>query len=124
MEKPRSRAPRKRRSVEEKRAVVAAFRESGLSAREFCAKHGIVKSGLWSWIRELSPSPPSRPPRTVTFAPVRVSEPRTSASSVWSASRVVLEIARRDGLCVRVFDGASSQQVDPAVAALARSVPC
>jgi len=122
MEKPRSRTPRKRRSVEEKRAAVAAFRESGLSAREFCAKHGIAKSG--HWIRELSPSPPSRPQRTVTFTPVRVSEARTSASSVWSASRVVLEIARRDGLCVRVFDGASSQQVDAAVAALSRSVPC
>ena len=123
MEKASGRRARQRRSVDEKRSLVAEWRASGLSAREFSQSRGVTKSGLWNWAKMVERETPRVARRAITFAPVHVTR---GASSVAEAAtgRVVLEALRGDGLRVRVFDGASSGQVEAVVAALSRSAPC
>lgn len=125
MEKASGKRARQRWSVDEKRAMVVEWRTSGLSAREFSASRGVTKSGLWNWAKLVERETPKGPRRAITFAPVHVTRGSSPSSAAEATTgRVVLEALRTDGLRVRVFDGASSAQVEAMVAALSRSTPC
>ena len=90
---------RKRRSEEQWREIVARWRASGESAREFAAREGVVAGTLSWWGNRLKTDAPhrAREAKAVAqaFAPLRV----TSSSSS-GGGRV--EVVTPSGLVVRV----------------------
>jgi transposase-like protein len=114
---------RRRRSVEEKRSLLEAWRASGLSAREFSRREGIQKTCLWRWSREprLTESSPAQPKTSITFAPVHVASERRKGVS--TEERVMAEVVVQ-GVRVRVLDGAEASQIVTLVKALTGGLAC
>ena len=113
------------RSDDEKRELLAEWKKSGVSAREFSSRTGIKPSCLWRWkraAREHATSAEVRPPRPVTFAPVHVAKP--AASIAVAPERVQAEVLVSRELRVRVFEGADVVQVGRLIQALARGAAC
>jgi transposase-like protein len=114
---------RRRRSVEEKRSLLDAWRASGLSAREFSRREGIQKTCLWRWSREprLTESSTAQPKNSITFAPVHVA--REQRKGVSTDERVMAELVVHS-VRVRVLDGADASQIVSLVKALAGGLAC
>lgn len=115
---------RVRRSTDEKRALLAAWRASGLSARAFAAREGIRTSCLWRWRRALERGgkPATRERPSVTFAPVHVvkrADVRTPHSE-----RAIAEVSLGNEIRLRVIDGADVVQVARLLRALAGGAEC
>ena len=91
---------RKRRSEEQWREIVARWRTSGESAREFAAREGLVAGTLSWWGNRLKADAPRRAreakAESQAFAPLRV----TSSSSSSGGGRI--EVVTPSGLVVRV----------------------
>ena len=89
---------RKRRSEEQWREIVARWRASGESAREFAAREGLVAGTLSWWGNRLKADAPrrAREAESQAFAPLRV----TSSSSSSGGGRI--EVVTPSGLVVRV----------------------
>lgn len=123
MSQERSARRRTRRSTEEKQALIAAWRASGLSARAFEEREGVRTSCLWRWKKALSEAkaaPRARP--SVTFAPVHVVKDAESKAA--SSERVIAEVALGHDIRLRVVDGADVEQVARLVRALGGGVTC
>jgi transposase-like protein len=114
---------RQRRSTEEKRSLLEAWRASGLSAREFARRQGIQKTCLWRWSREplLTGSSTAQPKTSITFAPVHVASEQPKLVS--TDGRVVAEVVVRD-VRVRVLEGADASQIVSLVKALTGGLAC
>ena len=113
---------RQRRSDEEKRSLLEAWRASGLSAREFSRREGLQQTSLWRWNRAPGQvAVEARKPKTsITFAPVHVA---MAAKSRLLEERVVVEVVVHD-VRVRVLDGADAAQVARLVRALTGGLAC
>jgi len=114
----------KRRTRAEWRRVVASWRRSGLTAREFAAAHGLSEGTLrwWSWaLRSRSAEPSAAVGPAVTMVPVRVVEPEPEAleggGGVRAAS-VAWTLRTAQGE-LHVYAGATGEYVDELRAALA-----
>ena len=123
MQQDRTVRRRRRRSPEEKDALLKAWRTSGLSAREFSRREGLQKTSLWRWSREPRQAAPEarKPKASITFAPVHVAN--AASKPVTSAERVLAEVLVRD-LRVRVLAGAYAAQVANLVKALSGGIAC
>ncbi len=114
---------RERRSDDEKRRLLDAWKKSGLSARVFGSREGVRPSCLWRWKRAVADaSREGKPRRAITFAPVHVTK-SAPAPSVTS-ERVQAEVVIGRELRVRVFDGADLVQVSRLVHALSGGAAC
>ena len=113
------------RSDDEKRELLAEWKKSGVSAREFSSRTGIKPSCLWRWkraAREHVTSTEVRPQRPITFAPVHVTKSAPSMSA--ASGRVQAEVLLGRELRVRVFEGADVVQVGRLIQALAGGAAC
>ena len=118
-------ADRQRWGEAEAQAMVEAFRDSGLSVREFAERHGIGEWRVRKWAGRLSVK--STAPRTaaastggrgVRFAPVRlVPATRGSASGSAPRSGSIVEVVV-GGAVVRVTDGFDEDLLRRVVSAL------
>ena len=80
---------RKHRNQVERRAEVRAWRASGLSARGYCAAHGLTKGSLARWAAEVDAGEPP-----VSFVRLQVAQsPAPSLSIEVGVARVT--VARR-----------------------------
>ena len=78
---------------------VGRWRESGLTAQEFAARHRLKRSTLVWWSSALARAPRAAPPFVEVLRPAQGAEPEGG----------LLEVVLRDGLRVRVsgsFDAA------------------
>jgi transposase-like protein len=129
MSQERVRRSRVLRSADEKRALLAAWDESGLSARAFGKREGIRSSCLWRWRREattgdLQPRKTGPKPRSaITFAPVHISK-AAPAALVLAGERAIAEVVVGGDVRVRVLEGADMRQVSLLVRTLAGGGPC
>jgi transposase-like protein len=114
---------RQRRSAEEKQSLLAAWRASGLSAREFSRREGVQKTCLWRWSREsgLTVSSAATAKTSIKFAPVHIASERPKGAS--TDERVVAEVVVHD-VRVRVVEGAETSQIVSLVKALTRGLAC
>jgi transposase-like protein len=114
---------RQRRTDEEKQALLAAWRASGLSVREFSKREGVQKTCLWRWKRaEQSARDPSKGRTSISFAPVHIAKRETGAAVV--AERVLVEVSVGADLRVRVYDGANVVEASRFVRALVGRSGC
>jgi transposase-like protein len=114
---------RVRRSDDEKRRLLDAWKKSGLSARAFGSREGVAASYLWRWRRLLGEQVALRevkPGGAITFAPVHVAKSRSSMTP----ERVQAEVVVGRELRVRVFEGADIVQVSRLIQALAGGAAC
>jgi transposase-like protein len=87
------------------RRWIDEWRESGLSVRAFCARHGLATASFYNWRRVLQRRAAADPP---TFVPVRV------VADAIPAQTSALEVVLSDGRIVRVasgFDAATLRQL-------------
>lgn len=129
MSQERDRRRRVLRSADEKRALLAAWDSSGLSAHAFAKREGVRSSCLWRWRREsktgdLEPRKTGPKPRpAITFAPVHISKP-SPRTVVVGAERAIAEVVLGGDVRVRVLEGADMSQVSLLVRALAGGGSC
>jgi hypothetical protein len=95
---------RPRRSRAEWSDEVRRWRESGQTAAEYAAGHGLHAGTLAAWGSKIGDIE-AAPGRSVAFLPVRVAEPASKESA---PATPVMEVVLRNGRRVRVgggFDG-------------------
>lgn len=90
----------KKRSNLERQKLIAAFRRSGMGASEFCRKHGIHFTTLYSWMRSRSAKKVSRGFRRVKISPL-----------MGLGEAVIAEIVLADGRRVRLMRGCGREEV-------------
>jgi transposase-like protein len=119
---------------------VKEFLVSGLTASEFCRRHGIADSTFSVWTKRLAPSkktgprtkfekkqkqkPNSQPQIKIAFAPVKLLEPRTVISGggrqqLNAHSALAMEIVLPSGALIRLANNCSPSFVAAALAAIA-----
>ena len=98
---------RRRKTPAERQRLVARFRESQMTQREFAARHGMGLSTLGKWLRGAGQSNPS----PVNFQEVVL--PNT-------ALRYAVEVVNPQGWIVRLQDASA---VEP-LPTLLRALPC
>ena len=114
---------RRHRTDEEKRALLAALRTSGLSVREFAKREGVQKTCLWRWKRaEESAREPSKRRPTVSFAPVHIAKRESGTAA--GTGRLLLEVGLGADLRVRVYEGGDVLEASRFVRALAGRSGC
>jgi transposase-like protein len=103
--------------------VVAAYRQSGVSLREFARQRGLPATRLHYWVyqkkQEAKPEPPSKEPRarrTAIFQEVKL-KPGSGLLQSWAA-----EVTLAFGLTVRFSGTASPDWIGGVIQALQR--PC
>jgi hypothetical protein len=115
--------------VEEKRALLASWDASGLSARAFGKREGVRSSCLWRWKRDArlglleSRKRGPKPSSSIAFAPVHITKP-TPERVAAGAERLVAEVVLANKLRVRVLEDADMHQVTALVRALSGAVSC
>ena len=121
-------SPGRRRTEDDWRALVLAWRASGLSAREFCSQRGIAKSGLWKWSGKFQQpaSPPAAKGKAIAFVPLHVT-PKAGGMSPDTGGtqlRVTLEVVGCDGISARFYEGSSRADIEAVVTAMSRRERC
>jgi hypothetical protein len=99
---------RRERSREERARLVARWRASGETAREFGIRHGVPATTLYGWARDLK-----KESRAAAFVEIQVREPETSGG--------VVEIVLAGGRVVRVREVVDAQVLRSVVEALESS---
>jgi transposase-like protein len=99
---------RRERSREERAQLVARWRASGETAREFGVRHGVRAKTLYGWAHELR-----KDSRTPAFVEVEVREPETAGGAV--------EIVLAGGRVVRVREVVDARVLRSVVEALESS---
>ena len=110
-------APRGRRwSRRDGERMLAALRDSGLSAARFAAHHGLSAQRVYWWQHRLRGASEATPTDGVgvsrhAFVPVRVVDDATRSSATGRAGgrETALEIAVGDSAVVRVHEGFDEQ---------------
>ena len=72
------------RRADEWQEIIERQRESGLSARDFCADEGIQENGFYRWRQKLQVEAPAVQPRFVELSP--------SSSAAGAPMRVELQL--------------------------------
>lgn len=106
--------PRDPRKEQHWRRCLRLWQHSGLSIREFCARHHLAQASFYAWRRQLQ----QRDAAAAAFVEVHVvadEQPQPDSP---------LEVALANGRCVRVppgFDAATLRQL---LAVLEEALPC
>ena len=106
--------PRDARKEQQWRRRILQWRQSGLSVRAFCSRHGLAQGSFYLWRRELQ----HRDEGAVSFVPVEVvvSEPSTLSNGI----DIFLAGKRR----VRVKPGFDALTFQRVIAALEETRSC
>jgi transposase-like protein len=111
------------RPTQERAAVVAAYRQSGLGLKRFAREHGIHPGRLHYWVYQKHPAPKPRPSvqklradRPAVFQELKL-QPSSGLLQGWAA-----EVSLARGLNVRFSGTASPDWIGAVVQALQR--PC
>ena len=126
---------RGRFSERERQQLIAAWRESGMSAARFSEQAGVNKSNLWRWSSELEPVAQSRgraagrsaaPQADSRFIELRVNQPMEQPVVAASADgrAPVFEVAGPLGVHVRVYAGVDAETLSRLLAALSAGARC
>ena len=87
--------PRQHRTRAEKAKIVAAYKHSGLSQRDFALQHGIAASNIQRWVGQFSASAKLAPPGALVEVPnLLATQPRPGAYRLHFARGFQLEVAR------------------------------
>ena len=70
------------RRADEWQEIIERQRESGLSARDFCADEGIHENGFYRWRQKLQAEAPAAQPRFVELSPYS-SAAAVALTTVW-----------------------------------------
>jgi hypothetical protein len=105
---------RDERKEQQWRRWISKWRDSGLSVRDFCARHGLATPSFYAWRRTLE----RRAADQADFVPVHVvaDTPLAQASA--------LELVLADGQIVRVAPGFDAATLRRLLTALERGGPC
>ena len=101
--------PRRRpnRDSAEWAEIIAAWRASGLSGREYADAHDLGVGSLYGWAARLEPEGPEAP-RFPAFAEVHVIDPvRRATSSDEPSARI--ELVSRSGRVIRVMGAVDAE---------------
>ncbi len=82
-----------RKTSTERAKILATRARSGLSDREFAARHGIAVSTLYRWSRERPPEPQTDPGELIEIPNVLASRPPDPAYRLLFPRGWVLEVA-------------------------------
>jgi|SRR5262245_3068494 len=93
---------------------IAQWRTSGLSVRDFCARHGLATPSFYAWRRRLQ----QRAADTPAVVPVQV------VADAVPARTSALEVVLADGRTVRVSPGFDAVTLRQLLAALEGEDPC
>jgi transposase-like protein len=126
---------RGRYSEHERRQLIAAWRESGMSAAAFSEQAGVNKSNLWRWSSEVEPARQSRgkgtgraaaPQAKSRFIELRVDQDaeRPSAAATANGNTPLFEVAGPLGVRVRVYAGVDAETLSRLLTALSAGARC
>lgn len=128
-----ARKRRRRFSEQERKQLIAAWRESGMSAAKFSERAGVNKSNLWRWASEFESAlqPRSRGGRAQRqakprFIELRVNQPmeRRDAAVSGDGHAPLFDVAGPLGMRVRVYAGADVEALSRLLAALSAGARC
>jgi transposase-like protein len=121
----KSTRPRKKFRESERRRLVTAWRESGLSASAFAKQAGVNTSNLWRWasVIEKHTVPIVTPTNSASFVEVQLSRPEPSPvvppmRQTTQTHQPHFEIEGPLGLRVRVYPGADVETLCRLLSAL------
>ena len=106
--------PRDERKEQQWRRWIRSWRASGLSVRDFCARHGLAQASFYVWRRELQRRDAEQP----AFVPVCV------VSDDGSARDGRVDVVLHGGRTVRVGPGFDALTLRQVVAVLEEGPPC
>jgi transposase-like protein len=87
--------PRQYRTRAEKAKIVAAYKHSGLSQRDFALQHGIAPSNIQRWVAQVPTSAkPAHPAALVEVPNLLATQARSGAYRLHFAQGIQLEVAR------------------------------
>lgn len=87
--------PRQYRTRAEKAKIVAAYKQSGLSQRDFALQHGIAASNIQRWVGQFAASAtPAHPAALVEVPNLLATQPRPGAYRLHFPQGLQLEVAR------------------------------
>jgi transposase-like protein len=98
----------RKRTREERAQLVARWKASGNTAREFGVRHGVKSTALYGWARELK-----KESRSPAFVEVHVREPEVAGGAV--------EVVLANGRVVRVREVVDARVLRSVVEALESS---
>jgi transposase-like protein len=107
MYSPKSGSVRRRRTPEQRQRVLARFRKSQMTQRDFAVRHGIGMSTLSKWLRVESEAAPS---------PVKFQEVKLPNMPL----RYAIEVVSPQGWTVRLQNGADVESLPQ----LLQALPC
>lgn len=117
--RPRQHAPPRRRSAEEWTQIVAEFRASGLSPKDFAAARGVPLSRLrwWRWYLGAAEHSPPPPTDELRLLPVVV-EPLPPLPASPPLPAVAWEVCTARGDTLRVYRPTAPAEIQVALSAL------
>ncbi len=87
--------PRQYRTRAEKAKIVAAYKQSGLSQRDFALEHGIAASNIQRWVGQFRASAKSAHPAALVEVPnLLAAQPGPGAYRLHFPQGLQLEVAR------------------------------
>ena len=99
----------KKRSKADWKKVIASWRASGLSAREYCQQNSITEARFYSWRKRLGVSPVIKPAAQdseqatqVKFLPVRVQKSSADKDRDNDTTDARIDIFLRNGHVMRI----------------------
>ncbi len=98
------------------RTMLQRWRQSGLSVRDFCVRHGLAQPSFYAWRRTLA-----QRDAEVQFVPVRLAAEPTAASTNEGAALELLLNGRR---LLRVGPGFDAATLKRLLALLEEDRPC
>ena len=98
------------------RTMLQRWRQSGLSVRGFCARHGLARPSFYAWRRTLA-----QRDAEVQFVPVRLAAEPTAAPSNGGAALELLLNGRR---LLRIGPGFDAATLKRLLALLEEDRPC
>ena len=126
-----ARKRRRRFSEQERKQLIAAWRESGMSAAKFSERAGVNKSNLWRWASEFETTTPPRRTTAVRqakprFIELRVNQPMERVDAAVSADghAPLVDVTGPLGMRVRVYAGADVETLSRLLAALSAGARC
>lgn len=92
------------------RQIIRQWDNSGLTVREFCARHELSEPSFYAWKRTIA----ERHAKALTFVPVRVVHDEIEPDAASGVSGSGLELVLRTGRRLRIgpgFDGPTLQRL-------------
>jgi transposase-like protein len=126
---------RRKYSKQDRQQLIAAWRESGMSAAAFSEQAGVSKSNLWRWLSEVERAAQSRgrgtdraaaPHAKSRFIELRVDHDvgRPAAAAIGNGHRPLFEVAGPLGVRVRVYAGVDAETMSQLLTALSGGARC